>query len=109
MSKMRISTVVLFVFAAAALGVEEVDRTLKDASSSVDRESALDTIAYINQMNYAFTVMNTYHNVIAIQDEYDKISLDRIDITRIPKFLYNEKAMLDLIKDMLDALKRSRR
>lgn len=105
MSKMRISTVVLFVFAAAALGVEEVDRTLKDASSSVDRESALDTIAYINQMNYAFTVMNTYHNVIAIQDEYDKISLDRIDITRIPKFLYNEKAMLDLIKDMLDALK----
>ena len=105
MSKMRTLVVVLFAFAAVAFGGEEGDRTLKDASSSVGRESALDTIAYINQMNYAFTVMKTYHNVIAIQDEYEKISLDRIDITRIPKFLYNEKAMLDLIKDMLDALK----
>ena len=96
---------VMLTTSLIAFGADDADQTLREASSVVDRESALDTVAYINQMNYAYTVMKTYHNVIAIQDEYDKISLDRIDITRIPKFSYNKKAMLDLITDMLDALK----
>ena len=78
---------------------------LRKSKLDADRESALDTVAYINQMNYAYVVMKTYHNVLAVQEEYDRISLDRIDITRIPSFSYDGKAMLKLIQSMLDALK----
>ena len=103
---MRIYLSIIFALLAAnAIGAgEEVSGTLKQAKIDADRESALDTIAYINQMNYAYTVMQTYHNIVAVQDEYEKISIDRIDVSRIPSFSYNSKAMLDLIKDMLDTL-----
>lgn len=78
--------------------------SLKQSKLDADRESALDTIAYINQMNCAYAVMKTYHNVLAVEEEYEKISLDRIDVTRIPSFSYDGKAMVNLIKSMLDAL-----
>ena len=86
-------------------GQDEVSGNLRESRIDADRESALDAVAYINQMNYAYTVMNTYHNVLAVQEEYEKISIDRIDVTRIPAFSYNEKAMLTLIQSMLDSLK----
>lgn len=83
-----------------------VTGSLKQSRLDADRESALDTVAYINQMNYAYVVMKTYHNVLAVQEEYEKISLDRIDVTRIPSFSYDGKAMLNLIQSMLDALEK---
>lgn len=86
-------------------GQEKLTGNLKQSKSEADRESALDTVAYINQMNYAYTVMNTYHNVLAVQEEYEKISIDRIDVTRIPSFSHDNKAMLTLIESMLDSLK----
>ena len=67
---------------------------LKQSRLDAERESALDTVAYINQMNYAYAVMKTYHNVLAVEEEYEKISLDRIDVTRIPSFSYDGKAMV---------------
>lgn len=102
--KIYISLIICFLAASTLIAGEEVSGTLKQAKIDADRESALDTIAYINQMNYAYTVMQTYHNIVAVQDEYEKISIDRIDVSRIPSFSYNSKAMLDLIKDMLDTL-----
>ena len=89
----------------AAYGGEVVGGNLKQAKIESDREAVLDTIAYINQMNYAFMVMETYHNVLAIQEEYDRISLDQIDVTRIPPFSHGDKPMKVLIQEMLDALK----
>lgn len=98
-------SIIIALLAANVIGSnEEVSGTLRQAKIDADKESARDTIAYINQMNYAYTVMQTYHNVVAVQDEYEKISIDRIDVSRIPSFSYNSKAMLDLIKDMLDTL-----
>ena len=102
--KTYLSLIATIFLANAIMAAEEVSGTLKQAKIDADRESALDTIAYINQMNYAYTVMRTYHNVVAVQDEYEKISIDRIDVSRIPSFSHNSKAMLDLIKDMLDTL-----
>lgn len=99
------TTFMLVMSAVSAFGQEEVSGNLKQSKIDADRESALDTVAYINQMNYAYTVMNTYHNVLAVQEEYEKISIDRIDVTRIPSFSYDNKAMLTLIESMLDSLK----
>ncbi len=96
------SLIIPLLIANALVASDEVTGTLKQAKIDADRESALDTIAYINQMNYAYTVMRTYHNIVAVQDEYEKISIDRIDVSRIPSFSYDSRAMLDLIKDMLD-------
>lgn len=101
-----LTAVALALFVSlAAIGQDEVSGNLKQSKIDADRESALDAVAYINQMNYAYTVMNTYHNVLAVQEEYEKISIDRIDVTRIPAFSYNDKAMLTLIQSMLDSLK----
>lgn len=83
---------------------EEVGN-LRQAKLESDRESALDTVAYINQLNYAYQVMKTYHNVLAVQEEYERLSIDRIDVTRIPAFSYKEKAMVDLIRSMSNALR----
>ena len=100
----------LFLFFAVialqcAADESEVSGNLRKAKSDVERESALDTVAYINRLNYAYTVMKTYHNVIAVQEEYEKLSLDRVDVTKIPSFTYNNTAMLELIKDLIDKLK----
>ena len=103
-----IAMLVFFV----ALGEEVVRGNLKQAKIDDDMESARVAIAYINQMNYAYMVMETYHNVLAIREEYDKISLTRSDLTKIPSLSFspgdgsekNLKSMTDLILDMLDAL-----
>lgn len=104
---MKFMTAIAFASLAflSAIGEDEVSGNLRQSKIDADRESALDAVAYINQMNYAYTVMNTYHNVLAVQEEYEKISIDRIDVTRIPAFSYNDKAMLTLIQSMLDSLK----
>ena len=92
---------------SASFGEEMAVGNLKQAKIDAEREAALDTIAYINQMNYAYMVMETYHNVLAIQEEYDKISLDKIDVTRIPSFTppHGNRSMEDIVKEMLDSLK----
>ena len=99
---MKFMTAIAFASLAllSAIGEDEVSGNLRQSKIDADRESALDAVAYINQMNYAYTVMNTYHNVLAVQEEYEKISIDRIDVTRIPAFSYNDKAMLTLIQSM---------
>ena len=89
-------------------GTGEEIGNLRQAKLESDRESALDTVAYINQLNYAYQVMKTYHNVLAVQEEYERLSIDRIDVTRIPAFSYKEKAMVDLIRSMSNALRELR-
>ena len=87
-----------------AIGLEKTGETLQDARTAADRETALNTVAYINRLNYAYTVMKTYQNVIAIQDMHDMMSLDGIDLRKIPAFTYEKTAMVDLIKEMLKSL-----
>ena len=88
-----------------ALGEEIAGGNLKQAKIDADRKAALDTIAYINQLNYACMVMETYHNVLAIQEEHDKIKLKQIDVTRIPLFIppHCNKSMGDIIAEMDDS------
>ena len=102
---MIVTIVGLIMSLSVAFCEEDAKGNLKQAKKDADREAVLDTIAYINQMNYAYMVMETYHNVLAIQEEYDKISLDQIDVTRIPPFSHGNKSMKALIAEMLDSLK----
>ena len=97
---------VAFIFVCAPIFGETGDAVgnLQQAKLESDRESALDTVAYINQLNYAYQVMKSYNNVLAIQEEYERLSIDRIDVTRIPAFSFNKEAMVDIIRSMSSAL-----
>lgn len=59
-----------------------------DQSTSTDvvanREHAKDTLAFMNHLNYLFAVLNTYNNVVVLQEEYDRLSLMQVDVTKIP-------------------------
>ena len=86
----------------------DVQQGVKEVPQSVEKRvdsNVLNTIAYINQMNYAYVVMKTYHNPIAIQEQYERLALDKIDITSIPNHTYEGKSMKELILDMQDKLK----
>lgn len=88
-----------FLMAMSCLAVQP-----PPADAGIDPK-VLNTIAYINQMNYAYVVMKTYHNPIAVQEQYERIALDKIDITSIPNYEYEGKSMKDLILDMQAKLK----
>ena len=51
--KIYVSLIICFLATSTLIAGEEVSGTLKQAKIDADKESALDTIAYINQMNYA--------------------------------------------------------
>lgn len=69
------------------------------ASSARDRECAKDTLAFINHLNYIYAVIKTYQNVVALQEEYDRLSLSELDITTIPS-----EEMSRTIQDALKTL-----
>ncbi len=51
---------------------------LNAAPQQQESDAALDTIAIINQVNYAVEVIRTYHNVVALEEEYERISADNL-------------------------------
>ena len=65
----------------------------------VDSDAALDTIAIINHINYAVEVIRTYNNVIALEEEYEKISADNLNLNCI-----RDEESLQLIRDILNTL-----
>ena len=60
-----------------------------------DSEAALDTINLINHINYSVEVIRTYNNVIALEEEYQKISVDNLNLNRI-----RDEEALQLIRDI---------
>ena len=64
-----------------------------------ESDAALDTIAIINQVNYAVEVIRTYHNVVALEEEYERISADNLNLNCI-----RDEESLQLIRDMLNTL-----
>ena len=67
--------------------------------NQVDSDAALDTIAIINHINYAVEVIRTYNNVIALEEEYEKISADNLNLNCI-----RDEESLQLIRDILNTL-----
>ena len=93
--KNQTMTVVVLLLASAAIAQD-----VAPAKSGEVDPNVQNTIAYINQMNYAYVVMKTYHNPLAVQEQYERIALDKIDITSIPDYEYNGKSVKDLILEM---------
>ena len=93
--KKKIAILSLSVFASAAIAQD-----VAPAKGGGVDPKVQNTIAYINQMNYAYVVMKTYHNPLAVQEQYERIALDKIDITSIPDYEYNGKSVKDLILEM---------
>lgn len=100
---MKNQTIFLMVFLLASAAMAQ-----DVASANVGGEdiNALNTIAYINQMNYAYVVMKTYHNPLAVQEQLETIALEKIDLTSIPDFQTKEgTAIKELIIDMQNKLR----
>lgn len=93
------------MFAGLILMAVSVAAQQQTASGNREDGNALNTIAYINQMNYAYVVMKTYHNPLAVQEQYERIALDKIDITSIPNYEYKGKSVKDLILEMQTKLR----
>ena len=55
------------------------------------QEDAKNTIALINHINYLYVMLSTYNNICVLQDEYDKLSLKKIDPTKIPNHTLEQK------------------
>ena len=72
--------------------------------TDAQKDEAANTLAFINQMNYAYVVMKTYHNPIAVQEQYERIALDRIDVTSIPRMSFGDTSIKQLIFDMQSVL-----
>ena len=80
------------------VGLGLLTDTLAEAQHA-DSDAALDTIAIINQINYAVEVIRTYNNVIALEEEYEKISADNLNLNCI-----RDEESLQLIRDILNTL-----
>ena len=93
--KNQTMTVMVLLLASAAIAQD-----VAPAKGGGVDPNVQNTIAYINQMNYAYVVMQTYHNPLAVQEQYERIALDKIDITSIPDYEYNSKSVKDLILEM---------
>lgn len=72
---------------------------LNAAPQQQESDAALDTIAIINQVNYAVEVIRTYHNVVALEEEYERISADNLNLNCI-----RDEESLQLIRDILNTL-----
>jgi len=66
-------------------------------------EAAADTIAFINHINYVVETIHSYNNVIVLEQEYKKISVDNLNLNKIP-----DEEVLGWIVTMLDTLKEMR-
>lgn len=82
---------------ACLTGVGVIAQTTEQAQQ--DSDAALDTIAIINQINYAVEVVRSYHNVCALEDEYERISVDNLNLNSI-----RDEETLQLIRDMRETL-----
>lgn len=99
---MKFSALVLVVGLAASVAAQQ----LPSKNGCQDDVNALNTIAYINQMNYAYVVMKTYHNPLAVQEQLETIALEKIDLTSIPDFKTKEGSSIkELIIDMQNKLR----
>ena len=72
-------------------------------TNQADSDAALDTIAIINHINYAVEVIRTYNNVAALEDEYERISADNLNLNCI-----RDEESLQLIRDILNTLNNMR-
>jgi len=97
--KIRYLAVCAVVVFRCSLFAETEEKISMDQKCEVEN-----TLAYINQMNYAYVVMKTYHNPLAVQEQYERIALDRIDVTAIPRMRFGETSIKQLILDMQNAL-----
>ena len=69
----------------------------QDADSETAK--AWDALAIINHINYVVEVVRTYNNVVALQEEYQNISADNLNLNHIP-----DDESLKAIKEIRDAL-----
>lgn len=70
--------------------------------ASVDdtpESAALDTIALINHINYVVEVIRTYNNVVALENEYQAITADNLNLNRIP-----DETILQDVQNILNTL-----
>jgi len=73
------------------------------ANTEATSEAAADTIAFINHINYVVETIHSYNNVIVLEQEYKKISVDNLNLNKIP-----DEEVLGWIVTMLDTLKEMR-
>jgi len=73
------------------------------ANTEATSEAAADTIAFINHINYVVETIRSYNNVIVLEQEYRKISVDNLNLNKIP-----DEEVLGWIVTMLDTLKEMR-
>ena len=72
---------------ASPVGLQKAEETQRLQR----QEDARNTIALINHINYLYVMLNTYNNICVLQDEYDKLSLKKIDPTKIPNRTLEQK------------------
>ena len=93
----------IVVFACVCIVCLCVKSDTSGEPQQADTDAALDTIAIINHINYAVEVIRTYNNVIALEDEYERISADNLNLNCI-----RDEESLQLIRDMLNTLNNMR-
>lgn len=92
-----------FCVTAAAQSTAPSELEQADNATATNRqELAKDTLAFINHLNYLYSVLKTYHNVVAVQEEYDRLSLSQVDITKIPsdEMMVAVQKALSTLKDL---------
>lgn len=99
---MKLRTLILAIGLVASVAAQQQ----QSINGCQEDNNALNTIAYINQMNYAYVVMKTYHNPLAVQEQLETIALEKIDLTSIPDFKTKEGTSIkELIIDMQNKLR----
>ena len=93
----------IVVFACVCMVCRCVKADTSGETQQADTDAALDTIAIINHINYAVEVIRTYNNVIALEDEYERISADNLNLNCI-----RDEESLQLIRDILNTLNNMR-
>lgn len=70
-----------------------------------NRNLSLDFAAYINYLNYVYYIVETYNDSLVLAEEYEKLSIKKINLPALPKLQGDEgQNMLTAIQNLSDEL-----
>ena len=92
-------SVLCFGLCAETNNVKSLFREASKATSTTNLDRGIDTLLFLNHINYVVETLNSYQNTLVLDQEYKTISPGNINMNRIP----NEAIRNHIVK-LLDAI-----
>ena len=102
----KIIVLLMMTFVCAMLFADAQRRLDLGANQEAyNRNLSLDFAAYINYLNYVYYIVETYNDSLVLAEEYEKLSLKKINLPALPKLQGDDgQNMLEAIQGLSDKL-----